>query len=105
EVPGNFVKILPVFDGNANSAILGVTKDRRLYIVSAYTAGQWRQLPIPSTMVWDTYYDISSTGVQGNIVIQIDGVGLCGLDVAGSVLTDLNPTVTGLDMTKIKGVC
>lgn len=105
EVPGNFVKILPVFDGNANSAIVGVTKDRRLYIVSAYTAGMWRQLPIPSTMNWETFYGISSTGVQGTIVIQIDGVGLCGLDVAGSVLTDLNPTVTGLDMSKVKGVC
>lgn len=105
EVPGEFVKILPVFDGNANSAIVGVTKDRRLYIVSAYTAGEWRPLPLPSTLVWNTYYDISTAAVQGTIVIQIDGVGLCGLDVAGSVLTDLSPTVTGLDMTKIKGVC
>lgn len=104
EVPGTFVKMLPVFDGNANSAIVGVTKDRRLYIVSAYTSGLWTQLPLPSTMNWTVYEGITNAGVAGTIVLHITGVGLVGLDVAGSTLTDLNTAVSGLDMKLVRGV-
>lgn len=104
-VAGRFVKILPVFDGNGNSAIVGVTADRRLYIVSAYTAGVWKPMALPSPLIWGDYQGITTTTVIGFVVIHIRGVGLLSLDVATSTLTNQNPYVGGIDMTAATGVC
>lgn len=105
EVPGTFVKVLPVFDGSANSALVGVTKDRRLYITSAYTLGVWKQLPLPPTMEWAVYDGITTAVVVGLIVIHIRGVGMLSLDVPSGTLSDQNPYVGGIDPTLLTGVC
>ena len=60
-----FVKFITVFDGSANSAIIGVTKDRRLFALSAYTSGVWEPLEIP--LPWLDYKGITHTVVKGFI--------------------------------------
>lgn len=103
EIPGNFTRVITVFDGEGNSALLGVTADRRLYIVSAYTAGKWQPLALPTGTAWFDYSDITSTTVQGFIAILIKGVGLFSLVVGSSTLVKITPT--GIDDTLITGIC
>lgn len=100
-----FVKILQVFDGNANSAILGVTADRKIFIVSAYTAGRWVPVVLPAGIHWDKFEGITTAVVIGFIVVHIKGVGLFTLDVPAGVLSDQNPYVGGIDPLLINGVC
>lgn len=103
ETPGTFTRVLTVFDGEGNSALIGVTVDRRLYIVSAYTAGKWQALPIPGGTAWFDYQAVSSTTVQGFIGILIKGLGLFVLNVGASALSKVTPI--GLDDTLINGIC
>lgn len=105
ETAERFVKILPVFDGNANSAILGVTADRKLYIVSAYTAGIWDPVSIPADLTWNTFEGITTAVVLGFIIVHIKGVGILTLDVPAGVLSNQNSYVSGIDPTRITGVC
>lgn len=105
QIPGTFVKMIPVFDGNANSAIVGVTKDCKLYIVSAYTGGEWLPLAVPVETPWTVYEGITSTTVVGLIVLCIRGVGIFAIDVGNSLLINKNPDVTGITPSAITGVC
>lgn len=105
ETAESFVRILTVFDGSANSALIGVTKDRKLFIVSAYTAGLWKPLELPSTVLWFDYLNITNTVVQGKIVIHIQGAGMMTLTVETSTLVDLASDLKGIDPLLILGVC
>lgn len=103
EVAGNFTRVITVFDGEGNSALIGITVDRRLYIVSAYTAGKWTNLALPDGLIWFDYQDVTSTTVQGRIVLLIKGLAAFTLNVGASTLTA--QAFTGLDTTLINGVC
>lgn len=103
ELAGTFTRVITVFDGEGNSALIGVTNDRRLYIVSAYTAGKWQPLAIPGGTAWFDYQTITSTTVQGIIGIHIKGLGLFALNVGSSTLSKVTPI--GLDDTLINGIC
>lgn len=102
-VAAQFVRILSVFDGNANSALVGVTADRKLFIVNAYTGGKWQALALPATYVWNEYRGITSTTVRGTVALCLTGVGVFSLDVVNLTLTPGG--LTGIDETLILGVC
>lgn len=103
EAGGTFTRVITVFDGEGNSALIGVTVDRKLYIVSAYTAGKWKPLPLPAGVTWFDYQVITNTTVQGKIVILIKGAAMLELDVGASTLTEVTPTA--LEVTEINGIC
>lgn len=103
EQAATFTRVITVFDGEGNSALVGVTADRRLYIVSAYTSGKWQPLPLPAGVTWFDYQGITSTTVQGKIVFSIRGSSLLELNVGASTLTKITPI--GIDETQINGVC
>jgi len=98
-----FVKILTVFDGNANSAILGVTADCKLFIVNAYTGGKWQALNLPGGLVWNEYLGITNTTIRGTIGLFIPGLGAFSLNPVA--LTLVKETFIGLDETHVKGIC
>ena len=99
-----FVRILTVFDGYANSAIIGITADRKLYIVSAYTGGKWQPLPLPAGYDWLETDLVTTATVNGNIVVCIEYVGFLILEIANNLVRDANQFVKGLDVTKIRGI-
>lgn len=98
-----FVRVLSIFDGNSNSALLGVTADRKLFIVSAYTGGKWIPVSLPATYVWTEYIGVSTTTIRGAVLICITGVGVFSISIADSLLTSAG--LTGVDETLIMGVC
>lgn len=99
-----FVRIFTVFDGNANSALVGVTADRKLYIVSAYTGGEWQLLTLPAGFSWTAASDITNTTIRGSIAFCIRGLGFFVLSVVLSTLYKVD-TVLGVDDTKVHGIC
>lgn len=103
DVNERFSKIMTVWDGFGSSAVLGITADRKIYIVSAYTAGKWRLLPLPAGHTWIDYLSITSTTVRSLALICIRGLGIFTLDVPGTALT--KTAITGLDDTVINGIC
>lgn len=103
EVAQTFIKILTIFDGNANSALLGVTKDRKLFIVSAYTSGKWQELPLPAGYTWPIYKGITNTTIRGSIAICIVGVGIFVVAPATNQIIPVTPL--GIDATEIFGLC
>lgn len=99
----HFVRIITVFDGNANSALLGYTRDRRLYIVSAYTGGVWTLLSLPSPYDWINPSTVTNTTIRGTSVLCLAGVGVFTINIATSSLT--KSPILGIDDTLIGGVC
>lgn len=114
-----FVKILTVFDGYAASAVIGITADRKLFIVSAFTGGVWQVLTLPEKLAvvgdevvgtgtyftWTADELVTLAVVNGNVVLCIENVGFFILEVSNNLLRDANVFVRGIDPTKIKGVC
>lgn len=98
-----FVRILAVFDGNANSGLVGITKDCKLFVASAYTGGDWQALAIPSPYTWAVASRVTHTTVVGFSVICIEGVGVFKIDISLSTLT--YQALAGLDSAEIGGVC
>lgn len=98
-----FIKVITVFDGNGSSCLVGVTKDRKLFICSAYTAGKWRLLPLPSGVLWTDYFGVTNTATRGNALICIRGVGVFLINVPASSLS--TQAVTGIDATLMSGIC
>lgn len=103
ETAERFSKVITVFDGNGSSCLVGVTVDRKLFICSAYTAGKWQALPLPSGVLWTDYNGITNTAVQGSALLNIRGHGIFLLNVPASTLT-IQP-VTGIDATLVTGIC
>jgi len=100
-----FVRVLTVFDGNASSAIIGITYDRKLFILSLYTLGKWKPLPLPAGVIWNDLDLVTTAMIAGKIYLCIEKVAFLELDVVGTALTNKNPAVKGLDPTKVKGIC
>lgn len=98
-----FVRILGVFDGEANSGLIGITEDRKLWLVSAYTGGVWQLLPIPAPYVWVQSSRVTNTTVLGESALCIEGVGVFKIDIVASTLT--HQALAGLDGTLIGGIC
>lgn len=101
--PVSFVRILSIFDGEANSALIGYTVDRKLWIVSAYTGGEWQELDLPLTYSWVDASKVTNTTVRGFSVLCIEGVGTFVINIVASTLT--HQTLAGLDDTLIGGIC
>lgn len=98
-----FVKTLYCFDGDSNKAILGITSDRRLWIASPGTLGDWEELVLPVGFEWDVLTDtVTVATVVGYFGFCIEGKGIYVLDIATRVVT--KATIIGLDDTLIKGI-
>jgi hypothetical protein len=103
ETPENFVRIVTVFDGEANSALIGYTQDLKLFIVSAYTGGAWEPLALPGAAEWTEASRVTNTTIRGDSVICLEGVGVFKINILTSVLTV--QALAGLDSTLIGGIC
>lgn len=103
ETQEQFVKVITVFDGNASSALIGVTADRKLFIVSAFTDGLWEALELPVGYGWDEATDITSTTINGIVALCLRGVGIFQILVPSSSLSHIS--ITGLDEEDINGIC
>lgn len=103
EVAQTFIKVITIFDGNGSSGLVGVTKDRKLLLCSAYTAGKWILLPLPAGVVWTDYHGITNTATRGSALICIRGVGIFNLNIPANTLT--TQAVTGIDPTLTTGIC
>ena len=100
--PGQFVKLYTVFDGETNSAVLGVTRDRRIYILSFYSEGKWIPLTLPVGYSWTLNSRFTTATVKGQSLFCIEGVGVFKLNIPANTCT--KSVVTGLDDTKIRGI-
>ena len=98
-----FVKILNLFDGNANSAILGVTADLKLFILGGFTGGAWQALPLPDPFEWTVPSLVTATTVIGFAGICIQGVGV--FNVSSDTAELIHAPLTGVDSTLINGIC
>ena len=111
-----FVRFHPIFEGSTgNSALLGVTADRKIFICRANTGGEWVQSTLvtwesqtgesyPAFPAWDEPGQITTTSYANFLgVICIQGVGVFGLDATTSNL--LQFPIIGIDPTLINGVC
>lgn len=98
-----FVRIISVFDGEANSGLIGYTQDRKLYIVSAYTGGDWIPLAIPGSTTWDLASRVTNTTIRGNSLLCLEGVGVFKINILTSTLSV--QALAGLDATLIGGIC
>lgn len=98
-----FVKFLTVFDGEANSALLGITADLQLYIVSPYTNGEWEELALPEGFTWETPSLVTTTTIIGFIGVCIQGCGIFALDVSSSTLFEV--PFTGIEPDEVHGIC
>lgn len=103
EEPQKFVRILNLFDGFANSGLLGITADLKLFLVAASTDGLWQELELPLGYSWTTPSQVTSTTVVGFVLICIQGVGV--FQVAIDAVTLNGGTLIGLDQTAINGIC
>ncbi len=103
--PEKFAKIITIWDGAGSSALIGVTTDRKLFLASAYTAGKWQALALPSPydVQWIDYQSVTSTTVQNLALLCIRGVGIFTINVPGSAIT--KTTMIGLDDATINGIC
>lgn len=98
-----FVKILNLFDGNANSAILGITADLKLFVLGNFTAGLWTELALPEPFEWTEPSLVTATTVIGFVGICIQGVGVFNLSSDTGLL--VHAPLTGVDSTLIYGIC
>lgn len=101
--PQRFVKVLSIFDGGANSALIGYTADLKLYIVSSYTDYEWQELALPAGFTWDSPSLVTTTTIIGFVVLCVQGSGIFAVDIASSTLSEV--IWTGIDQTEIIGVC
>lgn len=99
----DFVRVLPMFDGNGNSALIAYTADRKFFAVSQYTGGLWVPLPLPGGFTWSEATIVTSTTIWGSPVICIQGLGLFVYAIALNQF--IAQPVTGVDATEIKGIC
>lgn len=98
-----FVRTLYCFDGNSNKAVLGITADRRLWLASAGTVGEWEELILPVGFEWDVQTDnVTVATVVGYFGFCIEGKGVYVLDIPTK--TVYKATTIGLDDTLIKGI-
>lgn len=111
-----FVRFFPIFEGSSgDSALVGLTADRKLFICRDNTEGKWVQATLvtwesqtgesyPAFPAWDEPGQITSTSYANFLgVICIQGVGVFGLDATTSNL--LQFPIIGIDPTLINGVC
>lgn len=103
EEPQTFVRIYNIFDGFSNSGLLGITADRKLFLVAPSTNGLWEELTFPMGYVWDTPSQVTVTTVVGYVALCIQGVGVFNIDINGVTL--IAATLIGLDPELINGVC
>lgn len=104
-----FVRFFPIFEGTGASALLGVTADLKIYCVSAETGGRWQPVtwtdtefgPAPGT--WEAGAQITWTTAGGFSLVHIEGHGTWAFNYLASSLVYL--PMTGLDDTKLKGIC
>ena len=101
--PQRFVKTVNLFDGNANSGMLGITADLKLYLLGIYTSGAWMELAFPSGFSWTEPSLVTSTTVIGFVGICIQGVGVFTIDPDTAEL--VHAPLTGVDSTLIHGIC
>lgn len=101
--PQKFVKIFNVFDGNASSALVGITQDRKVWAVSAYTGGIWAPVPFPAPYSWDEPTQVTFTVVRGSPAFCFKGLGIFVYAVGLNTL--IKVTVDGIDDTLIHGIC
>lgn len=99
---GQFVKLYTVYDGETNSAVIGVTRDRRLYILSFYSGGLWIPLALPAGYTWSVNSRFTTATVVGLALLCIEGVGIFTLSIPTSTLT--KSTVLGITDTLIRGI-
>jgi hypothetical protein len=98
-----FVRMVTVYDGEANSGLIGYTQDRKLFIVSAYTGGAWQELDLPIGYDWDLAARVTNTTIRGDSLICIEGVGVFQIEILTSTL--VAQPLAGLDSTLIGGIC
>ena len=98
-----FVKTLYCFDGDSNKAILGITSDRRLWLASPGTLGDWVELEFPVGYTWNNNTDnVTVASVVGYVGVLIEGIGLFSLDIPNLILG--KETTVGVDDTLMKGI-
>lgn len=102
EEPQRFVRILNLYDGFANSGLLGITADRKLFLVAASTDGQWEELELPLGYTWDSPSQVTSTTIVGFVAICIQGVGV--FQVALDTVQLNAAPLLGIDPTEINGI-
>lgn len=102
-----FTKVFPIFEGTGASALLGLTADRKLYILSAETSGKWQAVVWDNTAgsppAWDTPDQVSTATVVGACLICIQGVGIFQVNFITGTLKYVIPT--GIDGSLINGIC
>lgn len=101
--PPQFVKIFNIFDGFSNSALVGITADLRLFLVSSSTDGLWEELALPGGYSWTEPSQVTVTSVVGYVLICIEGVGIFNINIGGVSL--IVAPVTGIDPLLINGIC
>ena len=113
-----FVRFFPLFEGTGNSALVGLTADRKLWVLRASTGGEWVETSFvnwvddpagagsgyPVLPAWTEPGQVTTTtyaNAFGTICIQ--GVGILGLN--DTVHKWLQFPIEGIDPTLINGVC
>ena len=99
----HFVRILHLFDGEANSALVGITADLKLYLLSESTLAKWQELELPEGYAWSVPSLVTATTIIGFAGLCIAGVGVFGVDIPTVQLVPAD--LIGIDDTEILGIC
>lgn len=92
-----------LFDGEGRSAMLAVTSDRKLYLLSATTGLEWVKISGPIESAWTLAGQVTTVTINGLALVCIATVGLFEIDLLTSTLV-YHP-VTGIDTSQINGIC
>lgn len=111
--PQRFVRFYPLFEGTGNSALLGLTADRKFFVCRASSGGEWVEVtfvswedstgeaypPIPD---WDEPGQVTSTTYANRFgTVCIQGVGIFALN--DTYHRFLQMPIKGIDPTEING--
>ena len=104
-----FVKYFSIFEGTGASALLGITADKKIYVLSAATSGEWTLVtwndtefgPIAGT--WEAGAQITWTTADIFSLIHIAGYGTFAFNYLANSLVYI--PLTGLDDTQLNGIC
>lgn len=101
--PTKVTGYLSVFDGQGRSAVLAVTSNRQLWILSAYTSHAWVKISGSIESAWLLPGQVTTAVVNGQVVILINTVGAFIIDLVNNTLVP--QLFDGLTTDSLHGIC